>query len=85
MKNKRFEFGGVIVYTEFQKTGDFKSQQFEMTYKQIIIYHSKGIDESYPKMYFLLNLSYYCQKFWVFLSKFWHFLQCLLTKYGHVT
>ena len=24
-----------------------------------IIYHSKGIDESYPKMYFLLNLSHY--------------------------
>ena len=24
-----------------------------------IIYQSKGIDESYPKMYFLLNLSHY--------------------------
>ena len=72
-----------MVYTEFQKIGDFKSQQLEMTYKQII-YHSKGIDESYPKMYFLSNLSY-CQKFWAFLSKFWHFLQCPLTKYGHVT
>ena len=24
-----------------------------------IIYHSKGIDESYPKMYFLLNLNHY--------------------------
>ena len=61
-----------MVYTEFQKIGDFKSQQLEMTYKQII-YHSKGIDESYPKMYFLLNLSYYvkifghfCQNFGIF-------------------
>ena len=43
-----------------------------------IIYHSKGNDESYPKMYFLLNL-------WALLSNFWHFLQCLLTKYGRVT
>ena len=24
-----------------------------------IIYHSKGIDQSYPKMYFLLNLIHY--------------------------
>ena len=27
-----------------------------------IIYQSKGIDESYPKMYFLLNLSYYVKR-----------------------
>ena len=27
-----------------------------------IIYHSKGIDESYPKMYFLLNLSHYVKR-----------------------
>ena len=28
-----------------------------------IIYHSKGIDESYPKMYFLLNLSHYARSY----------------------
>ena len=28
-----------------------------------IIYHSKGIDESYPKMYFLLNLSHYIKSY----------------------
>ena len=28
-----------------------------------IIYHSKGIDESYPKMYFLLNLSHYVKRY----------------------
>ena len=28
-----------------------------------IIYHSKGIDESYPKMYFLLNLIYYVKDY----------------------
>ena len=27
------------------------------------IYHSKGIDESYPKMYFSLNLSYYVKRY----------------------
>ena len=28
-----------------------------------IIYHSKGIDESYPKMYFLLNLSHCVKRY----------------------
>ena len=28
-----------------------------------IIYHSKSIDESYPKMYFLLNLSHYVKRY----------------------
>ena len=28
-----------------------------------IIYHSKGIDESYPKMYILLNLSHYVKSY----------------------
>ena len=28
-----------------------------------IIYHSEGIDESYPKMYFLLNLSHYVKRY----------------------
>ena len=28
-----------------------------------IIYHSKGIDERYPKMYFLLNLSHYVKSY----------------------
>ena len=27
------------------------------------IYHSKGIDEGYPKMYFLLNLSHYVKSY----------------------
>ena len=58
-----------MVYTEFQKIGDFKSQQLEMMYKQII-YHLKGIDESYPKMYFLLNLSYYVKSFGYFCQNF---------------
>ena len=28
-----------------------------------IIYHSNGIDESYPQMYFLLNLSHYVKSY----------------------
>ena len=37
-----------------------------------IIYQSKGIDESYPKMHFLLNLSYYV-KSCGHVCQFWHF------------
>ena len=37
-----------------------------------IINHSKGIDESYPNMYFLLNLSHYVKSYGHFV-KFWHF------------
>ena len=39
-----------------------------------IIHHSKGIDESYPKMYFLLNLSHYVKIIWAFMSNFGIFL-----------
>ena len=28
-----------------------------------VIYHLKGIDESYPKMYFLLNLRHYVKRY----------------------
>ena len=50
-----------------------------------IIYNSKGIDESYPKTYFLLNLSHYVKSYGHLLSNFGIFLQCPLSKYGHVT
>ena len=49
-----------------------------------IVYHSKGIDESYPKMYFLLNLSHYVKSYGHF-CQILAFLRCPLTKYGHVT
>ena len=39
-----------------------------------IIYHSKGIDKSYPKLYFLLNLSH-CVK------SYGHFCQILVLFY----
>ena len=29
-----------------------------------IIYYLKAIDESYPKMYFSLNLSHYVKNYW---------------------
>ena len=35
-----------------------------------IIYRSKGIDESYPKMYFFLKFEPLCQKLWAFMSNF---------------
>ena len=49
-----------------------------------IIYHSKGIDESYPKMYFYwiwANMG----KFMGIFRQILAFLWCQLTKYGHVT
>ena len=49
-----------------------------------IIHHSNGIDESYPKMYLLLNLSHYVKSYGHF-CQILAFLLCSLIKYGHVT
>ena len=35
-----------------------------------IIYQSKGIGESYPKMYFFIEFEPLCQKLWAFMSIF---------------
>ena len=43
------------------KTRKWQNSDFRET-KQII-YHSKDIDESYPKMYILLNLSHYVKRY----------------------
>ena len=48
-----------VIMTSLPKT--MENADFRET-KQII-YHSKGIDESYPKMYFLLNLSLYVKSY----------------------
>ena len=48
------------------------------------IHHSKGIDKSYPKMYFLLNLIHYVSSYG-HLYQILAFLRCPLSKYGHVT
>ena len=50
-----------------------------------IIHNWKDTDESYPKIYFSLNLSDYVKSCGNFCYKFWHFLRCPLTEYGHVT
>ena len=47
------------------------------------IYHSKGIDKNYSKMYCLLNLSL-CVKSYGHFCQILAFLQCPRTKYGHV-
>ena len=46
-----------------------------------IIYHSKGVDESYPKMQVLSNLSKFV-KGYGHLSEILAFLPQALTKYG---
>ena len=43
-----------------------------------------SLNESCPKMYFLLNLNHFV-KGHGHLSQIWHFFRCPLTKYGHVT
>ena len=48
-----------VIMTSLPKT--MENADFHET-KQVI-YHSKGIDESYPKMYFLLNLSNYVKRY----------------------
>ena len=45
-------------------------QNLDLRETRQIIYHSKGIDKSYPKMYFLLNLSRCVKRYEHFLSDF---------------
>ena len=51
------------------------------------MYHSKGIDKNYPKMYFLLNLShcikrngYFCQIFALFIMPTHQICSCHVTQ-----
>ena len=46
-----------------------------------IIHHSKGLDESYPKMYVLSNVSDFVKRY-EHLSEILPFLPQALTKYG---
>ena len=46
-----------------------------------VIYHSKGLDESYPKMYILSNLSNFVKSYG-HLSEILAFSPQALTKYG---
>ena len=50
-----------------------------------IIYHSKGLDESYPKMQVLSNLSNFVKSYNGHLSEILGFLPQALTKYGQIT
>ena len=69
------KLGKLIVQSKFHKICKFEShvtrndvimtslpktmENADLRETKQIIYHSKGIDESYPNMYFLLNLSHY--------------------------
>ena len=48
-----------VIMTSLQKT----MENADLRETKQFIYHSKGIDESYPKMYFLLNLSHYVKSY----------------------
>ena len=48
-----------VVMTSLPKT----MENADLRETKQIIYHPKGIDESYPEMYFLLNLSHYVKSY----------------------
>ena len=48
-----------VIMTSLPKTMEKQWGNADLCETKQIIHHLKGIDESYPKMYFLLNLSYY--------------------------
>ena len=73
------KLGKFIVHSEFPKIGKLENHvtrndvimtSLPKTMEKCgppqtkqIIYHSKGIDECYPKMYFLLNMSHYVKSY----------------------
>ena len=48
-------------------------QNSDLCVTRQIIYHSKGIDKSFPKMHFFIEFEPLCQKVWAFLSNFGFF------------
>ena len=48
-----------VIMTSLPKT----MENADLRETKQIVYYSKGIDESYPKMYFLLNLSHYVKRY----------------------
>ena len=48
-----------VIMIALPKTMEKQLRYADLRETKQIIYQTKGIDESYPKMYFLLNLSHY--------------------------
>ena len=61
------------IMTSLPKTMEKQWGNADLRETKQIIYHSKGSDESYSKMYFVLNLSHYIKSCGHF-CRFWHFL-----------
>ena len=55
-----------VIMTSLPKTMENNGEMRISAKQKQIIYHSKGIAESYPKMYFLLNLSCYVKRYGYF-------------------
>ena len=51
--------GNHVIMMSLPKTTEKQWGNADLCETKQIIYQSKGIDKSYPKMYFLLNLSHY--------------------------
>ena len=61
-----------VIMMSLPKTMEKQWGNADLRETKQIIYQSKGIDESYPKMNFLLNLNYYVKVVGI-LVKFWHY------------
>ena len=94
------KLGKLIVHFKFHKICKFKNhvtrndvvmtslpktmENEDLRETKQIVYQSKGSDESYPKLYFLSNLSHYVKSYG-HLCQILASLRCPLPKYGHVT
>ena len=56
--------------TSLRKTMEQQWAYADLRETKQIIYHSKGIDESYSKNVLFIEFEPLCQKLWVFLSNF---------------
>ena len=78
-KPKELKLGKLMAHSKFHKICKFDNhvtrndvimtslpktmENADLHKTKQIIYHSKGIDESYPKMCFILNLSHYVKSY----------------------
>ena len=96
-KPKESKLGNLIVNSKFHKICKFENHvtrndiitknngNSDLRKTKQIIYHSKGIDENYPKMHFFIEFEPLCQKLWAFMPNFGIFYDACSPNYGHFT
>ena len=63
-----------VIMTSLPKTIEKQWGNADLRETKQIIYHSKGIDKSYPQTVLFIEFEPLCQKLWAFLSNFGIFL-----------